>query len=424
MDQQKIILTRRLLFSLIALLIAVVIIYFFIWLYTPELYIKGEDADLSQAEANSSEAIEVFGYDMGKRLILEEYSRNVYIQLINSVITSAKAGYEYDYGYKMPGIFASIMSNMTDGLHMDAGNPITYLNFAYAAFSQYDPAFIASMNKDSSNQGGVLPSIKEFDEAPEGALYFTEEDEFNAEGLFSKPLTPKGQAGQMYEDNVEKPGKIEIVDKSPQILIYHSHATESYMPNTAGNYHTLTEKYNVVSVGGILAKNLQDKYKYKVLHDKTYHDKESYAYSYSNSLEMIKKYLNKYNSIKVILDIHRDAFNTEKLTEAQKKVKKDEYTAIINGKKAARIMLVIGGGNPNYKELEKFAVYIKKKMDKLYPGLFMKITVHNTYKYNQYFSNHSMLVEVGCMLNTSEEAAYSAQLLSRVLDEVIKDLKE
>lgn len=419
MDQQKIIFTRKLLFSLIALLTAAVIIYFFIWLYTPENYIKGEDADLSQTEDNTIEAIEVFGYDIEKRLVLEEYSRNIYIQLINSVITSAKVGYEYDYGYKMPGIFASIMSNMTDGLYTDASNPITYLNFAFAAFSQYDPEFIASMNDNSGKQGGSLPDIKNFEEAPEGTLYFTEEDEFNAEGLFSKPLTPQDQS---YEDNIPKPGKIEITGNSPQILIYHSHASESYMPNTDGNYHTLTEKYNVLSVGSILAKNLQDKY--KVLHDKTYHDKESYAYSYSNSLETIKKHLNKYKSIKVILDIHRDAFNTEKLSEAQKAAKKAEYTAVINGKKAARIMLVIGGGNPNYKELEKFAVYIKKKMDKLYPGLFMKITVHNTYKYNQYFSNHSMLIEVGCMLNTSEEAAYSAQLLSNVLDEVIKDLKE
>lgn len=404
------------------LLTAAAIFFFFTWLYTPEPYLSGGGVDSVQSETDSSEAVEVFNYDIEKRLKLEEYAGNLYIQLINSVITSAKVGYEYDYGYAMPGLLASTMSNITDGLHTDAGNPITYLNIAFTAFSQYDPAVIAYMNNDPNVHGGELPSITNFEDAPEGAIYFTEEDEYASEGMEGQPLFPTGQPNQINEDNVPAPGKIEIAGKSPQILIYHSHATESYMPNTDGNYHTLTEKYNVVSVGNILAKNLQDKYKYRVLHDTTYHDKASYAYSYRNSLETIKKYLNKYNSLKVILDVHRDAFNAK--TDADKMAKKAEYTATVNGKKAAKIMLVIGGANPNYKELEKFAVYIKKKMDKLYPGLFMKITVQKNMKYNQYFSNHSMLVEVGCMLNTNEEARYSAELLSKVLDEVIKDLKE
>jgi stage II sporulation protein P len=126
--------------------------------------------------------------------------------------------------------------------------------------------------------------------------------------------------------------------------------------------------------------------------------------------------------LKVILDLHRDAFEVR--TEAEKAAKKAEYTTTINNKNAARIMLVIAKGNPNYAELEKFAVYLKKKMDKLYPGLYLKIDVKGRGKYNQYFSNHSMLVEIGCMLNTIEEAKYSAQLFGRVLGEVIKDLEE
>jgi len=63
-------------------------------------------------------------------------------------------------------------------------------------------------------------------------------------------------------------------------------------------------------------------------------------------------------------------------------------------------------------------------MDKLYPGLFYKIDIKSRGKYNLYFSNHSMLVEVGCMLNTIEEAQYSAELFARVMGEVINDLKE
>jgi stage II sporulation protein P len=306
-------------------------------------------------------------------------------------------------------------------------NPITYLNIAFTAFSQYNPDTFTDGEPIQVGPGGSAapPNITNFEDVPEGAIYFSEEDEYKATGsTHSESPTPASgsQAPQIVDETVGLPGKIRIEKNSPQVLIYHSHATESYMPNTAGNYHTLNEKYSVIAAGSVLAKELQDKYKYKVVHDKTLHDKQSYAYSYANSLVTVKNNLNRYKTLDVILDVHRDAFEVK--SEADKKARKAEYTVNINNKNAARIMLVIAKGNPNYAELEKFAVYLKKKMDKLYPGLFYKITVMQRGKYNQYFSNHSMLVEIGCMLNTAEEAQYSAQLFAKVLGEVIKDLEE
>lgn len=410
-------------------IIAAVLFFFIKWLYTPDTYTNIYRNDMNQSGSNSTDSLEVFNYDIEKRLKLEEYSNNLFIQLLNIVIPSAKANYEKEYGCPMPGLLASAASDVTDGLHTDIHNPITYLNFTFTAFSQYDPYAFAYEGNSSSKPGdnAADPNIIDFDNAPEGAIFFSEEDEYKAEGLLpgQQSLTPTAvQTSQIDEKTVGIPGKIALDKKSPQILIYHSHSTESYMPNTSGNYHTSNEKYNVISVGKTLSKELQDKYKYKVLHDKTPHDKVSYAYSYANSLVTVKNSINKYKSLKVILDLHRDAFDTDKLTYAEKTAKKAEYTATINRRNAARIMLVIAKGNPNYAELEKFAVYIKKKMDKLYPGLFLKIDVKSRGKYNQYFSNHSMLVEVGCMLNTTEEAKYSSELFARVIGEVINDLKE
>jgi len=405
-------------FVFFVILIATVLLFFFKWLYTPDIY--------TGAQSSSTDAIEVFNYDIEKRLRLEEYSNNLSIQLLNIVITSAKVNYEMDYGCPMPGLVASASSSMTGGLHTDIKNPITYLNIASAAFSQYSLSdSYAARNIGSETSGNSsTPNITNFEDAPEGAIYFSEEDEYQAEGLVpeQQQVPAATQVPRITEETAGIPGEIALDKKSPQILIYHSHAMESYMPSTEGNYHTLNEKYNVISVGNTLAKELQDKYKYKVIHDKTYHDKQSYAYSYANSLVTVKNNLNRYKSLKVLLDLHRDAFDVK--TEAEKKAKKAEYTATINKKSAARIMLVIAKGNPNYAELEKFAVYIKKKMDRLYPGLFLKIDVKSRGKYNQYFSNHSMLVEVGCMLNTIEEARYSAELFGRVMGEVIEDLKE
>ncbi len=420
-------LNKKWLSVLFAILIVLVLFFFFKWLYSPDTYAGADRSEMDPAASDSTDAVEVFNYDIEKRLKLEEYSNNFTIQLLNTVLTSAKVSYERDYGCPMPGLLASATSSMTDGLHTDISNPLTYLNVAFTAFSQYDPSAFAYAGNSGSEPAGntAAPNVTNFEDAPEGAIYFSEEDEYNAEGQVpaQQPLAPAAaQTSQIAEETVGLPGKIEINKKAPQVLVYHSHAMESYMPSTEGNYHTLNEKYNVIGIGNTLAKQLQDKYKYKVVHDKTYHDKQSYAYSYANSLVTVRNNLNKYSSIKVVLDLHRDAFDVK--TEAEKKAKKAEYTATINKKSAARIMLVIAKGNPNYAELEKFAVYLKKKMDKLYPGLFMKIDVKSRGKYNQYFSNHSMLVEIGCMLNTAEEARYSAELFGNVLGEVMKDLEE
>jgi stage II sporulation protein P len=412
-------LNKKWLFALFVILTVAALFFFFKWLYIP-------DSDASY-DSNSTDAVEVFNYDIEKRLKLEEYAGNLSIQLLNTVMTAAKVSYETEYGSPMPGLLAHTASSLTGGLYTDMSNPITYLNIAFTAFSQYDPDTFAGGEPIQAGPGGSTapPNITNFEDVPEGAIYFSEEDEYKATGsTHSESPAPAagGQAVQIVDETVGLPGKIKIEKNSPQVLIYHSHATESYMPNTAGNYHTLNEKYSVIAAGSVLAKELQDKYKYKVVHDKTLHDKQSYAYSYANSLVTVKNNLNRYKTLDVILDVHRDAFEVK--SEADKKARKTEYTVNINNKNAARIMLVIAKGNPNYAELEKFAVYLKKKMDKLYPGLFYKVTVMQRGKYNQYFSNHSMLVEIGCMLNTVEEAQYSAQLFAKVLGEVIKDLEE
>lgn len=413
-------LNKKWLFAFFAIISVISLFLFLRWLYTPDTY-SSEDG------SNSTEAVEAFSNDIEKRFKLEEYSGNLSIQLLNTVITSAKVSYESDYSCPMPGLIASAASGLTDGLHTDISNPITYLNFAFTAFSQYDLEDFNSIGANSNDPTGntSTDNITDFEDAPEGAIYFSEEDEYSSEGVapVEQPSTNTvAQPSQIAESTIGMPGKVALDKKSPQVLVYHTHSTESYMPNTAGNYHTTSEKYNVLLVGNEFAKVLQDKYKYKVIHDTTKHDIESYAYSYGNSLKTVQSNINKYKSLKIILDLHRDAFDAK--TDAVKKARKAEYTATINKKNAARIMLVIAKGNPNYAELEKFAVYIKKKMDKLYPGLFMKIDVKSRGKYNQYFSNHSMLVEVGCMLNTTEEARYSAELFAKVMGEVLNDLKE
>ena len=71
------------------------------------------------------------------------------------------------------------------------------------------------------------------------------------------------------------------------------------------------------------------------------------------------KYLKEYPSIKIVLDIHRDAIYSTK-TSAVKP------TAMIDGKKAAQIMIITGAEEgsitdfPNWNENLKFALNLQK----------------------------------------------------------------
>ncbi len=390
---------RHILLKYLAVILIVAIFlalnfYFFRWLYAPN-------------------NVTAFNYEENATLDGEKISKNIYINIINRVIPLAGMLYEQSYGYSMPSMASAAFSYSTEGKEFDFKNPMTFINIAFPAFGQYSGE-IASV----SSIGGAPPDVKNFEDAPEGAIYFSEEDEFKAEG--EENALPE-DIDQIDEEMIADPTLMELSKKDPQILIYHTHATESYMPNTASNYHTSNEKYNVVGIGTNLSKVLQKNYKLRVIHDKTYHDKESYAFSYTNSLKTIKKQMEENKSLKVIIDVHRDAFDVK--NEDQRKTSKSVYTAKINGKDAARVMIIVGTQNPNYKELEKFAVYIKKKMDKLYPGLSIGIKKADK-KYNLYNSNYAVLLEFGCMLNTDEEAKYSSELMGEVLGQVVTELQQ
>lgn len=369
---------------------------------------------------SSNTALEAFtdyGQDTGN---ISQYAGNLYINIINTTIPAAKVSYESKYGEKLPSFAASAYSRVFNGMNFDIKDPKTYFSFVFTAFSQYDnEGDLATSSQDEEDD--KVPVITNFDEAPEGEIYFSEEEEYTAEEAAnangqttSDPL----EGSEIAE--IQDPARLEIEKKQPSILLLHTHSTESYAPYINNNYHSLNDKENVISVGRIMTDVLESKFKYNVIHDVTKHDRYSYADSYINSQKTIVSQLEKNKTVKVVLDIHRDAMETK--TDSIAKARKAEYTTTVNGKSAAKVMLVIGGGNKNYAELQKFAVYIQKKMDKLYPGLLYKIVTKPGKKYNQYYRDHSMLIEVGCTLNTDKEAKYSAELMGQVMGEVIKEL--
>ena len=205
---------------------------------------------------------------------------------------------------------------------------------------------------------------------------------------------------------------------TPQVLILHTHATESYIRHNENYYtqndtaRTTDNAYNMVSLGKIISDKLNSA-GIVTLHDTTQHDNPSYNESYSRAANTICSYLKKYPSIKIVIDLHRDAL-------AANDTDKVKLTTEIDGKKAAQIMLVMGSqsGNvknfPNWKENLKLATKLQKTVEDMYPSLARAI--HFMPKnYNESLTTGSMLIEIGTDGNSLEEAKYSAELLSNAL---------
>ena len=212
----------------------------------------------------------------------------------------------------------------------------------------------------------------------------------------------------------------------PQVLIVHTHATESYMMEER-DYYTAADasrstdnSKNVIKVGEIIAETLKNG-GIGVIHDKTQHDHPSYNGSYTRAAKTINEYLNKYPSIKVVIDVHRDSI-------AMTGNDKAKPTAEINGKKAAQVMLVVGSetgsvtGFPNWRQNFRLALRYQQTLEIMYPGLARQMLFASR-KYNMNLTKGSMLLEVGTDSNTLEEACYSGELAGKALASLLNTLR-
>lgn len=213
--------------------------------------------------------------------------------------------------------------------------------------------------------------------------------------------------------------------KEPQVLIVHTHATERYLEGDYGYYisgastRTTDNTKNTVTVGETLAKVLNQK-GIVTLQDKTQHDYPDYTGSYTRSAQTIEKYLEQYPSIKVVIDLHRDAIGDDQDV-------KIKPTTTVNGKKAAQIMILAGceSGSvenfPNWRENFRFCLQLQKQLEQNYGNLARPL-LFKACKYNFNLSSGSILVEVGTDANTLEEAEYSATLLGQALSQILSPI--
>ncbi len=229
------------------------------------------------------------------------------------------------------------------------------------------------------------------------------------------------------EEYIGKTQRIKLPNtKEPLVLVIHTHATESYTEFDApfydkrNSWRSTDNNKNITRVGYAIAAELEQR-GIGVIHDTTQHDYPSYNGSYDNSAKTIKEILKRYPTIKIVLDVHRDAIERT----GQVVVKP---TTVIDGKKAAQIMVVAGADDgtmnmPNWKTNLTFAVDLTNRIEKDYPTLTRPLFFCHR-KYNMDLSTGSLLLEIGSNGNTLEESIYTGQLVGRSLAALIEEMKQ
>ena len=210
--------------------------------------------------------------------------------------------------------------------------------------------------------------------------------------------------------------------QGPQVLIIHTHATESYtMPagaeyEASDTFRTTDTRCNMVRIGDEMAQVLTDA-GISVVHDRSLYDYPSYSGAYNRSLASIESYLQKYPSISFVLDVHRDAVQDANGNQFKLLCGED--------RNAAQLEFVIGsngGGlsHEQWRENLKLACAVQETLYRDYPTLMRPITVRNS-RYNQHKTTGSLLVEVGTAGNSLEEAVNGARLFAAGFAQTVKN---
>ncbi|MEG0829191.1 MAG: stage II sporulation protein P [Anaerovoracaceae bacterium] len=227
----------------------------------------------------------------------------------------------------------------------------------------------------------------------------------------TQDVVPKVEKKEEPKKNAKIDEKVD--NSKPEVIIYHTHSTESYQPYDKGNFHRTKYKGTVRELGRIMKDEL-NKRGVSVVHNENIHDRPSYNQSYDRSMETITALMKKYPSAKYIIDLHRDA------AAYSGNVGK---TINIKGEKVAKFSMVIGKGNANFNQLTNYANKVNNKAEAMYPGFGGRI-INKEYRFNEYISDRCMLLEVGNNQNDIKEVRRTSKYFCQVLASVIEEEKK
>lgn len=235
------------------------------------------------------------------------------------------------------------------------------------------------------------------------------------------PPEPKPDTPPKDEPTPEPQGPKPYNNGLPVVGIYHTHDWESFVSEFAllslqrredlnklfSNDHS---KRTVVHLGDVMAQRLWD-LGIGTVHAPFKHQDLPYDYSYQLSRDTAKRILKEAPTVKVLLDIHRDAaWGTNHLVK-------------IDGKQVSQVRCIIGTREqPKWQQNKAFCEVLRTYANKRYPGLMLE-TREQKDTYNQDLMVGAILLEVGDAQHRYEEAERAARYLSEALADLIRDGK-
>ena len=250
------------------------------------------------------------------------------------------------------------------------------------------------------------------------------EEEFPIEAIDAgKGMAVSNLAGIPVDAEALSREKIDmVIDSSgPQVLIVHTHTTESFTDSGKTKYtssdsdRSTDNEKNMVAVGNVIKEILESE-GIGVIHDTTVHDYPSYSGAYTRSMATVQKNLKAYPSIKLVLDVHRDGIVGQDGTKLK-------VLTEINGENVAQCMFVIGSNavlkHDNWIYNMRLACNLQRYANENFPGLMRAINLRKE-RFNQQVPANSIIIEVGSNGNTLEEAKCGAKFMAKTISAVLK----
>lgn len=225
-----------------------------------------------------------------------------------------------------------------------------------------------------------------------------------------------------YTDNNEIERVVSYMNKEtssdPIVYIYNSHQTEGYSqeylegyditPNVLMAAYLLKEKLEKLNIPTLVEESNIPEF----MRINNWVHKDSYKASRFYLLDTI----NKYSSVKLYIDLHRDA------------VDRENSTVNINNKKYAKVLFVIGKEHDSYKNNLEIANNLNNKITKYYPtlsrGIMEKEGSGVNGIYNQDLSENCVLIELGGYENNISEVLNTIEVISQIIKEHLDERKE
>ena len=219
---------------------------------------------------------------------------------------------------------------------------------------------------------------------------------------------------------LKKDSPVALGGEGVQVLIMHTHGTEAYTQSpghsytASGEYRTTDSSANMLRVGKEICDALNAR-GISTVHSQTLNDYPAYNGSYNRALKDIQSYVNRYPSIRLVIDVHRDAIASNGTY--------DKTAADIDGAQTAQLMFVTGtdaGGlsHPGWRDNLTFQSQLHDRLNSLYPGIMRPMSIRAS-RFNQHIRAGSMLVEVGACGNTLEEALAAARVFAETLADAL-----